>query len=37
LKPGDLEVAIVTKENPKFKVLSEAEIDAYLTSISERE
>jgi len=37
LKPGDLEVGIVTKDNPKFKTLSEEEIDAHLTAISDRD
>jgi 20S proteasome subunit alpha 1 len=37
LKPTDLEVGIVTKENPRFNVLSEREIDAYLTAISDRD
>uniref|UniRef100_F6RUQ3 Proteasome subunit alpha type n=1 Tax=Ciona intestinalis TaxID=7719 RepID=F6RUQ3_CIOIN len=36
-KPSELEVAIVTKENPKFKVLSEAEIDEYLTALAEKD
>lgn len=37
LKPSELEVAIVTKEDPTFKILTEKEIDAQLTLISERE
>merc|ERR1719378_37291 len=32
LSPQKL-VAVCSKENPKFKVLSEAEIDAHLTAI----
>lgn len=37
LKPSDLEVGVVTKQNPKFYVLSEQEIDAQLTTISDRD
>jgi len=37
LKPTDLEVAIVTKDNPKFKVLTEEEIEVHLTAISDRD
>jgi len=37
LKPNDIEVAVVTKENPKFRVLTEAEIDNFLTMISDRD
>ncbi|KAM6959075.1 proteasome subunit alpha type-6-like [Aplochiton taeniatus] len=36
-KPSELEVGIVTKDNPKFRTLSEAEIDEHLVAISERE
>ena len=31
------QVAVCSKENPKFKVLSEAEIDAHLTAIAEKD
>lgn len=37
LKPTDLEVAVVTTENPKFKILSVAEIDGHLNKISDRD
>lgn len=37
LKPGDLEMAVMTVEEPKWKVLSEAEIDAQLTALSDRD
>jgi len=37
LKPTDLEVAIVTKDNPSFRVLKEEEIEAHLGAISERD
>jgi len=36
-KPTEIEVAVVSKDNPKFKVLTEAEIDAHLTSIAEKD
>lgn len=36
-KPSEIEIGIVTKENPDFKILSEEEIDAHLTAISEKE
>jgi len=37
LKPTDIEVGMVTTKNPKFRVLSVAEIDAYLQQISDRD
>jgi len=37
LKSSDLEVATVTKDNPKFTILGETEIDHHLTSISDRD
>lgn len=37
LKPADVEIAVVTSEDPNFKVLTEAEIDAHLTAISTRD
>lgn len=36
LKPADLEVAVVTTQNPKFTVLSEQQIDERLAAISDR-
>jgi 20S proteasome subunit alpha 1 len=36
-KPTEIEVAVVSKDNPKFKVLTESEIDAHLTAIAERD
>merc|ERR1712038_1981255 len=36
-KPSEIEVAVVSKENPKFKVLSEEEIDGHLTAIAEKD
>merc|ERR1712137_398668 len=35
-KPTEIEVAVCSKENPKFKVLSEEEIDTHLTAIAEK-
>mmetsp|Transcript_5820 Transcript_5820/g.6556 ORF Transcript_5820/g.6556 Transcript_5820/m.6556 type:complete len:247 (-) Transcript_5820:174-914(-) len=37
LKPTDLEVAVVTKENPRFTVWNEEQIDATLTAIHDRD
>uniref|UniRef100_A0A3B5MBB6 Proteasome subunit alpha type n=1 Tax=Xiphophorus couchianus TaxID=32473 RepID=A0A3B5MBB6_9TELE len=36
-KPSELEVGVITTQEPKFKILSESEIDAYLVALSERE
>merc|ERR1712168_828360 len=36
-KPSEIEIAVVTTENPTFKVLSEVEIDEHLTSLAERD
>jgi len=36
-KPTEIEVAIVTKANPAFHVLTEEEIDNHLTAISEKD
>ncbi|XP_026165445.1 proteasome subunit alpha type-6a [Mastacembelus armatus] len=36
-KPTELEVGVVTAQEPKFKILSESEIDAHLVALSERE
>jgi 20S proteasome subunit alpha 1 len=36
-KPTEIEVAVVSKDNPKFKQLSETEIDAHLTAIAEKD
>ncbi len=33
----ELEVAVVTKDNTTFRALTEAEIDAHLVSIAERD
>jgi len=37
LKPSDVEVGVVTAVEPKFRVLSEDEIDKILTAISDRD
>ena len=36
-KPSEIEVAVVSKDNPKFKVLNESEIDSHLTAIAEKD
>ena len=36
-KPTEIEVAVCSKDNPKFKVLSETEIDGHLTAIAEKD
>jgi len=36
-KSNQVEAAIVTKDKPRFRLLTEKEIDNYLTSISEKD
>ncbi|KAI4790487.1 hypothetical protein KUCAC02_034599 [Chaenocephalus aceratus] len=36
-RPTDLEIGVVSKDKPKFRLLSEAEIDAHLAAIADRE
>lgn len=36
-KPSEVEIGIVTKENPAFRVLSEDDVENHLTAISEKE
>jgi len=36
-KPSDLEVGVVSKDQPAFRVLSEADIDKHLTAIAEKD
>jgi len=37
LKASDIEVAVVTKQNPKFTVLSDDQVEAHLSALSERD
>mmetsp|Transcript_3608 Transcript_3608/g.10840 ORF Transcript_3608/g.10840 Transcript_3608/m.10840 type:complete len:248 (+) Transcript_3608:121-864(+) len=36
-KPSEVEVAVVSRKNPKFTVLSDGEVEAHLTTLSERD
>ncbi|KAK2190655.1 hypothetical protein NP493_72g04071 [Ridgeia piscesae] len=36
-KPTEIEIGVVGKENPNFKILSETEIDRHLTAIAEKD
>jgi len=36
-KPTEIEVGLVTKDNPKFRILTEQEIDAFLVAIAEKD
>merc|ERR1719494_112776 len=36
-KPTEIEVAVVSKDHPKFQTLSEADIDKHLTAIAEKD
>lgn len=36
-KASDIEVGVVSKDHPKFRVLEETEIDSYLSAISEKD
>merc|ERR1711936_518672 len=36
-KPTEIEVAVVSKDSPKFRQLTEAEIDTHLTAIAEKD
>ncbi|GAB6021646.1 Proteasome subunit alpha type-6 [Chamberlinius hualienensis] len=36
-KPTEIEVGVVTKDNPKFRVLTEQEIDTFLVAIAEKD
>jgi 20S proteasome subunit alpha 1 len=37
LKPSEMEIGIVTKDDPKFKALTEPEIERHLTALAEKE
>lgn len=36
-KPSEIEVGVVSKDNPKFRKLTEEEIDKHLTAIAEKD
>ncbi|XP_054272432.1 proteasome subunit alpha type-6-like [Macrosteles quadrilineatus] len=36
-KPSEIEVGVVTKNNPKFRILNESELDRHLTTIAEKD
>jgi len=36
-KPTEIEIGVVSKEHPKFRKLTEAEIDKHLTAIAEKD
>uniref|UniRef100_A0A8C1E5B7 Proteasome subunit alpha type n=1 Tax=Cyprinus carpio carpio TaxID=630221 RepID=A0A8C1E5B7_CYPCA len=36
-KPSELEIGVVTTEEPKFRILSESEIDTHLMALTERD
>jgi len=36
-KSNEVEISVVTKDNPKFRLLSQDEIDGFLTAITERD
>ena len=36
-KASEIEVGVVSKDNPKFTVLNEAEIENHLTAIAEKD
>lgn len=36
-KAAEVEVGVVSKDNPKFRVLTESEIEAHLTAIAEKD
>merc|ERR1719370_60979 len=36
-KPSEIEVAVVSKDHPKFQTLNEADIDKHLTAIAEKD
>ncbi|TTL10205.1 Proteasome subunit alpha type-6 [Bagarius yarrelli] len=37
IEPSELEVGVITAQEPKFRILSEAEVDSHLVSLSERD
>uniref|UniRef100_A0AAY5KHD2 Proteasome subunit alpha type-6 n=2 Tax=Esox lucius TaxID=8010 RepID=A0AAY5KHD2_ESOLU len=36
-KPSELEIGVITTEDPKFRILSESEVDTHLVSLAERD
>jgi len=36
-KPNEIEIGVVTKSNPTFKILNDEEVDVHLTAISEKD
>lgn len=36
-KPNEIEIGVVTKANPEFRILTDEEVDTYLTAISEKD
>ncbi len=36
-KPSELEVGVITAEDPKFRILSESEVDTHLVCLAERD
>jgi 20S proteasome subunit alpha 1 len=36
-KPADIEVGLVTKDNPKFRILKDSEVETHLTAIAEKD
>jgi len=37
LKPSEIEIGVVTKDNVKFRILTESEAEQHLTRIAEKE
>jgi len=37
LKPSEIEIGVVTKDNVKFRVLTDTEVEQHLTRIAEKE
>ncbi|CAB1342718.1 unnamed protein product [Coregonus sp. 'balchen'] len=36
-KPSELEIGVITTEDPKFRILTESEVDTHLVSLAERD
>jgi len=37
LKPNELEIAVVSSENPNFTILKESEVEQHLTRLAEKD